>query len=72
MDEFNIKQVFYWYYIMRKNHITGAIKGAGRKKGTDEKHIVKLTITKDAKLILDQQPRMEKGNFVSELIINTK
>ncbi len=53
---------------MRKNKITGAIKGAGRKKGNDDKVAVHLTITKKAKLILDKQKRMDKGNFVSGLI----
>ena len=53
---------------MRKNKLTGAIPNAGRKKGNEEKHTVHLTITKKAKMILDQKPRMDKGNFVSALI----
>jgi len=53
---------------MRKNKLTGAIPNAGRKKGNDDKVAVHLTITKKAKMILDKQLRMDKGNFVSGLI----
>jgi len=53
---------------MRKNKLTGAIPNAGRKKGNDDKVAIHLTITKKAKMILDQKLRMDKGNFVSGLI----
>lgn len=53
---------------MRKNNLTGAIPNAGRKKGNEDKVAVHLTITANAKKILDTKPRMDKGNFISGLI----
>lgn len=44
---------------MRKNKLTGAIPGAGRKKENRETRILNVSISPEAKAVLDKLPRME-------------
>lgn len=57
----------------RKNGMTGAIPGAGRPAGlTEDTVIVNLRISKEAKAVLESLPRMQRGKFVSEVILKHK
>lgn len=55
---------------MRKNKIEGAIKGTGRKKDTTQRIFLNVRITEEANEALKNVPRMQRGAYISQLILN--
>lgn len=53
----------------RKNKLEGPIPGAGRPVVNNDKVILNVRISKEAKEMIEKLPRMERGDFVSKAIL---